>query len=710
MGKKYSVASCRQTVDKAKELLQFLQTIVTASSENLAEIQKNINAVRRDAVYATLAKYEIERINYNADSFWVKTLRDAGYTTVLSVFIATEQELEKIKGISGDSAKKIKAVAKKIASTVWENTEINLSFEHHSTKDTQLLKSLYFLLHGSKTLRRASVLYKAAYKAVENNVAAAELLCVSWTRLFLLRKNRITAESALEKLEHWLLSANAQEIPSLYTRYQKLRTVYDEAYYWEDFRKYSIQYYTLLETLDKDHKRIVVGEFGLDTGLQGEIDAVQLDLTGLKTQLRSFQRFGVQYIINQKNVLLGDEMGLGKTLQAISAMLHLKNKGATHFIVVCPAGLLINWCREIVRFSDLNAIQIHGRDVEALKRWEMEGGVAVTTYETLQNFDIAENALLAMLVVDEAHYVINPQAQRTQNVGKLREKAQRILYLTGTPLINKVEEMCFLIECLQPDVAKVLRENGFADPDIFRRILMPVYIRRTREMVLTQLPELTLTNVWCEMGEAELEAYKKALEKTNNLADLRRISWSSPDANSASKVLALKEICSRAEREGRKVLVFSSFLLPLEVAQAVLGSKCVGILSGEVGKEQRDELVHKLNEAPAGSVLLGQIQAMGVGLNIQSASVVVLCEPQFTPASEDQAIARSHRMGQVNCVHAYRLVCVDSFDERVLEILEQKRGHFNDYADKSAVGTLSVTDQDITDAIIKEKKRWGIKQ
>lgn len=106
--------------------------------------------------------------------------------------------------------------------------------------------------------------------------------------------------------------------------------------------------------------------------------------------------------------------------------------------------------------------------------------------------------------------------------------------------------------------------------------------------------------------------------------------------------------------------------------------------------------------------MAGQITAMGVGLNIQCASVVVLCEPQFTPAIEDQAISRCYRMGQVNSVQAYRLVCVDTIDERVVELLEKKREQFDTYADKSALGELSISEQDLKDILAKEKQRLGV--
>lgn len=709
MAEKKTVAFCKETVSHVRQMCDQLVAVVGGSRNNRIRIVKAIKSLRTERVKATLQKMDVERLNYKGDGFPIKTLRDNGYDNLLKVYLANLKKLESIKGISETGAAKIKEVIDGIAQSVAERTEVTLSYEHHTPSETALLKELFVLLHSKNSAKRAEEIYKTAYKVLQYNCTLAEPMCSAWKRFITKKQRLLDADAAVDRLAKWLESDNAREIPELYDRFNRCIKKRTDSEYWEDYRKYSIQYGTLLDAMDTYHEKIVVGEFGLDAGLQAEIEKVELDLTGLKTSLRTYQRFGVQYITAQKKVLLGDEMGLGKTIQAIAAMVNLRNNGSTHFMVVCPNCVLVNWCREIKRFSDLVPIKIHGKDREALSKWEIGGGVAVTTYETINGFELAEKSSIAMLTVDEAHYVINPRTKRTMNVAKLREKSQRVLYMTGTPLVNNVKEMCFLIGCLQPEVAEVLKKHGFEDVVGFQRILMPVYLRRTREMVLKQLPELTETEIWCEMTPKEIEAYKADLEKENNLMALRRVSWSSPDVALASKAQAMLEICERAKREKRKVLVFSFFLDTLSSVSDLLKDTCVGIIDGSLSSEKREELVKEFNEAPDGAVLAGQITAMGVGMNIQAASVVILCEPQFTPAMESQAISRCYRLGQVNSVQAYRLLCVDSFDERVMELLEFKQKQFDAYADKSVAGQLSLGDKEITDLIAKERKRWGIK-
>ena len=709
MADRKKIVEAKFIVASVKGLCEQLVYVVGTSRNNRLKIVDAIRAVRLERVKATLGKMDVERINYNGDGFPIKVLRENGYDTVLSLYRVSVAQLEAIKGISENGALKIKEVVDTIFKSISDRTEVSLSYENHTANETVLLKELYILLHGKTSAQRAETLYKTANKHLQYNCTLAEPLCSAWKRLVSKKQKLIDADAAIERLEKWLGTNNAAEIPELNEKFSACVKRLKEEEYWEDYRKYSIQYGTLLDAMDTEHEKIVVGEFGLDAGLQKEIEKVELDLSGLKTELRTYQRFGVQYIIGQKRVLLGDEMGLGKTIQAIAAMQSLKNQGSTHFMVVCPNCVLVNWCREIERFSSLNPIKIHGKDAEALSKWELEGGVAVTTYETINSFVLNENSKIAMLTVDEAHYVINPKAKRTKNVGALREASERVLYMTGTPLVNNVREMCFLIGCLQPEVAEVLKKHGFEDTEGFYRILMPVYLRRTREMVLKQLPELSESEVWCQMTPPEIESYKQDLATANNMMSLRRVSWSAPDVSKASKALAMLELCDRALRENRKVLVFSFFLETLTAVKTLLGDRCVGVIDGSLKSEEREDLVKKFNEAPDGAVLAGQITAMGVGMNIQAASVVILCEPQFTPAMENQAISRCYRLGQVNSVQAYRLLCVDSIDERIMELLKFKQSQFDAYADRSAAGELSLGNNEITDLIDRERKRWGIK-
>ena len=459
---------------------------------------------------------------------------------------------------------------------------------------------------------------------------------------------------------------------------------------FSDFAVNSVAYYTALEQVGKSFAKENVSDTGLSSKLLAEIEAHPLNLEGLNATLRSYQTFGVKYIAHQKRVLLGDEMGLGKTMQAIAAMVALKNEDKHHFMVVCPASVLINWCREIAKFSDFEVTKVHGGDEEALLNWRKNGGVAVTTYESVSRFDLPEKFKFSMLVADEAHYVKNPEAKRTKALTSLLQKTEGVLFMSGTPLENKVEEMCFLVSLLNEEISRELEEVKYiSTAEQFKGELAPVYLRRTREDVLTELPELVEKEQWCEVNSVEQKAYKDAVMSENFMA-MRQVSWNVSDMENSSKAQRLLELCDKAKDEGRKVIVFSFFRETLRKVQGLLSDRCMEVITGEVSPQRRQEIVDEFGKAENGAVLICQVQAGGTGINIQCASVIIFCEPQIKPSIENQAISRAYRMGQVRDVLVYRLLSDETIDERMLEILRTKQVAFDSFADKSVIGEESL--------------------
>jgi len=442
------------------------------------------------------------------------------------------------------------------------------------------------------------------------------------------------------------------------------------------------------------------------------VEAQPLYLEGLKATLRSYQDFGARYIVHQGKVLLGDEMGLGKTVQAIAAMVSLHNEGATHFMVVCPAGVLVNWAREIKKFSPLNVVSIRGGDTAALAEWLENGGVAVSSYDSISRFTLPEGFRFAMLTADEAHYAKNPGAIRTQALLRLSRSARRCLYMTGTPLENRVDEMCFLISCLRPDIAQGLEDiKYYSTAARFREAISPVYLRRTREDVLTELPELIENTQWCGLNMQEAKVYLAAVLSRNFMA-MRQVSWNVGDIEKSSKAQRLLELCERAELEDRKILIFSFFRSTIDKVCTLLGDKCLPPVTGSMASAKRQELIDRFSAAPAGTALVCQIQAGGTGLNIQSASVVIFCEPQIKPSLETQAVSRAYRMGQLRNVLVYRLLCENTVDERIVELLAEKQDAFESFADESAAGTEYIkSEQSLSAALMaRERERLGIEE
>src|SRR5690606_4947783 len=175
---------------------------------------------------------------------------------------------------------------------------------------------------------------------------------------------------------------------------------------WEEFAERAAEYYGLLGEIVDLGLDAHAAEGFLPEEIVAAVNQQQLDDTYRRVSLRGYQAFGARFALVQRRVMLGDEMGLGKTIQAIAAMAHLRALGHTHFLVVCPASVLVNWMREISQRSLLRSFRLHGPERDAnLRRWLRSGDVAVTTFDTLRNLGIPQNLDIGLLVVDEAHYV-----------------------------------------------------------------------------------------------------------------------------------------------------------------------------------------------------------------------------------------------------------------------------------------------------------------
>ena len=186
----------------------------------------------------------------------------------------------------------------------------------------------------------------------------------------------------------------------------------------------------------------------------------------------------------------------------------------------------------------------------------------------------------------------------------------------------------------------------------------------------------------------------------------RKVSYEVEDISDSSKITRLLELCAEAKESGRKVVVFSFFLGIIEKVAQALGEDCFGIITGAIPSEERQDIIDKFAEAPDGSVIVSQIIAGGVGLNIQCASVVIICEPQWKPSTENQAISRCYRMGQSKSVLVYRLLSAKTVDEDIMEILREKSNVFDEFADESQID--EVNKQIMEEIVQKERERLGI--
>jgi len=442
---------------------------------------------------------------------------------------------------------------------------------------------------------------------------------------------------------------------------------------------------------------------GLPAAIADAVEATSIDLSLMTASLRRYQQFGTQYVVHQKRVLLGDDMGLGKTIQVLAAMCHLAAQGRKRFFVVAPNSVLMNWEREVRKHTKLNPIVVHGSDRDdELAQWRREGGVAITTYTTLGRLIDGIDAV-DLLAVDEAHAVKNPSAQRTQSVQRLCGLAGHAVFMSGTALENRLEELHTLVTTVQPSIGvevSVLLRQARPVPAEVRTKLAPVYLRRTQADVLTELPDLTETDEVISLEPADLEAYRAS---PDNLMQRRLAATIGAGRQQSAKFDRLRELLEGYREDGRKVAVFSFFRQVLDDVSASVGG-CPQI-HGSISAEERQLVLDRFAAQEGFGVIALQIDAGGVGINLQSAQVVILMEPQFKPSTEAQAIARVRRMGQTRKVNAHRLIAKGTVDEALVLLVEAKKQVFADYAHRSSVTEASAMAIDGGSVAMKELRK-----
>lgn len=707
MAKLFDTVDAERLIQEHRMMLEELDEIAQYEDNVQIDIEKAANLVVTRNVLDVLRDIPVEEINREKGGFRVEALRDHGFRSIADIVAANVYSISSVHGISEDAAYSIKRIANNMADKVREGAKIKLSVDNKTRESTALVTALSKYVYARETTKECRGLITENRRQIEY---AIEDLLLSQKRLkwiFASSAKKQKAVDAYKFLDSYRNGNYGQRVREQRTIFENTKRI-NGIDAWKEFSEHSVSFFNALEN-------IVPGTLGNDDSIYGLPEELAREVQeecffpdGLLCELRRYQEWGVKYALHQKRVLLGDEMGLGKTVQAIATMVSLKNTGASHFAVVCPASVVTNWCREIRKMSRLQVVKIHGAGrKEALNSWISAGGVAVTTFETTAHFNLPESFELSLLVVDEAHYIKNSEARRTMNVKKICERAERMLFMTGTALENKPEEMVALIHILRPDIAlRIQHMLALTAAPQFREAVAPVYYRRKREDVLTELPELIESEEWCTLGQAEKDIYEQAVFG-KNFAETRRVSWNAENIKDSCKAKRLMELIEEAESEKRKVIIFSFFLDTIRKVVQLLGGRCMNPINGSVSPQRRQEIIDDFDKAPAGAVLAAQIQSGGTGLNIQSASVIILCEPQLKPSIENQAISRAYRMGQTRNVLVYRLLCENSIDERIMDILKDKQEKFDAFADKSvaAAESIKMDDHTIGNIIAEEIER-----
>jgi SNF2 family DNA or RNA helicase len=442
--------------------------------------------------------------------------------------------------------------------------------------------------------------------------------------------------------------------------------------------------------------------------------------TNFKKILRSYQTEGIHWLEHLKsmflNGILADDMGLGKTLQAIVAITQYKkiNPKATS-LVVCPTTLLYNWKEELFKFNPkLNAVVIDGipnirkkiiADAESFD-------VVITSYTLLQkDVDLYKEHNFAYTILDEAQHIKNRSTRNAKSVKKI-VSAHRLI-LTGTPIENSLEELWSLFDFLMPGLLstydryseKFIRSTGKAHVEsinYLKRKVMPFILRRMKVDVLKDLPAVSELTYHCQLTKIQKELYlsyaksakeeltklvrKEGFEKVHIhvLATLTRLKQicchpaifakEKPEIGDSAKYEMLLELLKTLMESNHKTVIFSQYTKMLHIMRNDFIQRGINFSYLDGTTKNRLDIVKEFNENEKKQVFLVSLKAGGTGLNITGADTVIHYDMWWNPAVENQATDRVHRIGQKKLVSAYKLVTLNSIEEKIVEMQRRKKG------------------------------------
>lgn len=439
----------------------------------------------------------------------------------------------------------------------------------------------------------------------------------------------------------------------------------------------------------------------------------------LKDILRPYQESGFQWLNYLSEVqwggILADDMGLGKTIQTLSFLHHLKTvNGSLKALVVCPTTLMFNWQNEITKFTPGITFYVHHGGQRTRENLGTSGAdVIITTYGTLRS-DIKQfvDVHFDYVVLDESQAIKNPSSKVTKAACLLR--ARNRLCLSGTPLQNNTFDIYAQMNFLNPGMLGSVEffKQEFSIPidkfgekeqkDHLRKLLFPFILRRTKEQVAKDLPEKQEMVLFCEMGAEQrriYDAYRNDYrDKILGVVDSQGIQRS--QLTILQGLMKLRQICDspaiikdeekypnvsvKLEELGReitenisnhKALVFSQFLGMLALVKEKMKEQGVDYeyFDGSSSVADRERAIKRFQEDDNCRVFLISLKAGGVGLNLTAADYVYIVDPWWNPAVEQQAIDRTHRIGQTKNIFAYRMICTDTVEDKILKLQDRKR-------------------------------------
>ncbi len=461
----------------------------------------------------------------------------------------------------------------------------------------------------------------------------------------------------------------------------------------------------------------------------------------LKMILRPYQVAGYQWLNYLKDIkwggILADDMGLGKTVQALSFVEYYKKEtGNIKVLVVCPTTLIYNWENEIRKFTPGLTWRIHHGAARTRVREELMGhDITITTYGTLRSdIKLLMSIEFDYVILDESQAIKNPSSKVTRAAGLLNAKNR--LCMSGTPLQNNTFDIFAQMNFLNPGMLGTMEffRQEFAIPidkfgdqdrkEHLKKILYPFILRRTKEQVAKDLPEKQEMILFCEMEDEQRNIYdayrndfrnqilgtietqgiqKSQLTILQGLMKLRQICDSPAILNEQEKFenhsIKLDELTRELSEDmgDHKALIFSQFLGMLALIKAKLEE--LGIkyeyFDGSTSAPDRQTAIESFQNNDEIRVFLISLKAGGVGLNLTAADYVYIVDPWWNPAVEQQAIDRTHRIGQTKNIFAYRMICKDTIEDKILKLQEKKRALAKDIISDDSSFVKALTREDV---------------
>jgi superfamily II DNA or RNA helicase len=464
---------------------------------------------------------------------------------------------------------------------------------------------------------------------------------------------------------------------------------------------------------------------------------------GLQATLRPYQQKGFEWLVLLSNInagaCLADDMGLGKTLQAIAFLQHIHNTRLTaRYLIVAPLSLVFNWKQELEKFAPGLSFYVFHQANRDVKEFLSSGKhVMITSYGTARSA-IEELSLINWntVIIDESHNIKNPAAQITKAVYRL--SAINRIALSGTPVMNNTFDIYSQLNFLLPGLlgGPEFFKREYAIPidhhlnaektNALQKITAPFVLRRTKKQVASDLPEKTESVLWCQMDEPQKEAYEtiKKQIKSSIFLDIERDGFSKAKFSILQGIMKLRQVCCapsllkdeeittresvklemlmnelRDNVRGSKSLVFSQYLGMLNLVAEQCKAEKIPYLyfDGSTPLNERAAMVNTFQDEKSDArVFLISLKAGNAGLNLTAAEYVFLMDPWWNNAVEQQAIDRTHRIGQTKNIFAYKLICRNTIEEKILELQKKKRQLSEDLVSEEEGFVKQLTQEDIT--------------